>query len=29
MGASVSVESEPGKGARFIVTLPAALPAPE
>jgi len=26
MGASVSVESEPGKGARFIVTLPAALP---
>ncbi len=26
MGASVSVESEPGKGAKFIVSLPAALP---
>jgi two-component system phosphate regulon sensor histidine kinase PhoR len=29
MGASVSVESEPGKGTRFAVSLPAALPAPE
>jgi two-component system phosphate regulon sensor histidine kinase PhoR len=26
MGASVSVESEPGRGARFTVILPAALP---
>jgi two-component system phosphate regulon sensor histidine kinase PhoR len=26
VGASVSVESEPGKGARFYVTLPASLP---
>ena len=26
MGASVSVESEPGRGARFMVTLPATLP---
>jgi two-component system phosphate regulon sensor histidine kinase PhoR len=26
MGASVSVESEPGRGARFIVSLPATLP---